>query len=259
MPIPPQPKELSVALSGEPVRASYGVDANFGAETLTTVSDAVRLTSSSNTGELKESGQIPRKALGQPIITGVTFGSLGFVMEPPAPIDDPYGTGPAEEAVRQIQELIRAASEGSDNDLTAAAAGIHPRAVNKVADLLKSMKQNNAQFSLDYQGNTVRLLTEAAVENASNRLQRGNLPDDTHEIIGTMVGVVPATRQFELQQIRQAPIHGRIGPEIRNPYEVAERDNNRRVRAQIRTVRAGRGAPRHTLFGISEPPDVEDD
>ena len=255
VPVPPLPKRLSVSFSGEPVQSNYGLDANFGAEAVSMVSDAVRLTTAGMTGELKATGQIPRNTLGQPIITGVTFGSFGFVMELPAPSGDPYGTSRSEEAVNQIQELLRLASNGTDDDLSTIASSIHPRAVNKVAELLEFMTRRHAKFSLDYQGNTVRYLTEADVENASDRLNPSNVEGRTTEIIGTMIGIIPATRHFELRQNGEPPIHGRIGSEIRNPYRTAEHFTNRRVRALVRTARIGRGAPRHTLLAVHELPD----
>ena len=116
-----------VSFTGEPVRNYYGVDANFAAESIAIVSDDARLATSGATGELKPTGQIPRNAMGQPIITGVTLGSFGFELELPIPEGDPHGFSYPEEAVHLIQALLISANEGSNEELSCAASAIHPR------------------------------------------------------------------------------------------------------------------------------------
>lgn len=255
VPVPPRPKKLAVSFTGKPVQADRGINANFAAESVNTISDAVRLSTSGLTGQLKETGQIPKSTLGQPIITGVVMGSFGFEMELPTPADDPDGFSYPEEAINLIQNLLKSVSEGSDGDLSNAAGELHPRAVSKVADLLDLMRKREAQFTVEYQGNTVRFDSDADIENAAERLSETNVQDDTREIIGTMVGIVPATRAFQLDPTNGPSIHGYIGREIGNPRAVAQQYTQRRVRVRIHSVRVGRGAPRHTMLRISGETD----
>ena len=65
-----------------------------------------------------------------------------------------------------------------------------------------------------------------------------------------MIGVIPATRQFELALFDGPSIQGRVAPDIRDPYQTAREFTNRQVSATIRTIRIGRGAPRHTLVDV---------
>ena len=83
VPVPPRPRQWSTSFRSEPVQSNSGIDANFGAEAVTIARDSIRLTTAGATGELKPTGQIPRNAVDQPIITGVTLGPFGFVMELP--------------------------------------------------------------------------------------------------------------------------------------------------------------------------------
>ena len=258
VPVPPRPKKLSVSFDGRPVFGSYGVDANFGAEAVAIFSNTIRITTAGLTGELKATGQVPRSALSQPIITGVAFGSFGFEMEIPMPQDDPDGFSYPEEAINLVQELLRVTKEGADDDLSITTVALHPRAVNKVVELLDFMRKKEAHFATDYQGNEVRFNTDTEIENAVKRLAPSNTQIQTYEVVGTMIGVIPQTRLFQLNTNNADPIHGRIGPEIRNPYQIGEQHTNRQVRAQIRTVRIGRGAPRHTLVDVSEMPNLRD-
>ena len=247
---PPRPKKMGVFFTGEPVQSYYGIDANFAAESIAIISDAVRLATAGATGELKPTGQIPRNTMGQPIITGVTLGSFGFEMELPIPEGDPHGFSYPEQAVHRIQTLLTSANEASDEQLSNAAMAIHPRAVNKMAGLLDLMRKRGAQLAMEYQSNKVELASSEDIARVARRLNPANVDDQTREVSGTMIGVIPATRQFELLPRDEPPIQGRVAPAIQDLYEMARDVTNRRVRATIRTISIGRGAPRHTLLDV---------
>ena len=247
---PPRPKKMEVSFTGEPVRSYYGIDANFAAESITIISDAVRLATAGATGELKPTGQIPRNTMGQPIITGVTLGSFGFELELPIPEDDPHGFSYPEQAVQRIQTLLTSASEASDEELSNAATAIHPRAVNKTGGLLDLMRKRGAQLAIQYQDNKVELSTSDDIEHVANRLNPANIEDRTTHVTGTMIGVIPTTRQFELAPFGGPPIQGRVAHDIQDPYQTAREFTNRQVSATIRTIRIGRRAPRHTLVEV---------
>ena len=247
---PPRPKKMEVSFTGKPVQSYYGIDANFAAESIGITSDAVRLATAGATGELKPTGQIPRNTVGQPIITGVTLGSFGFELELPIPEGDPHGFSYPEQAVHRIQTLLTSASEASDEELSNAAMSIHPRAVNKTGGLLDLMRKRGAQLAIQYQDNKVEFTTSDAIESVAKRLNPANMEDRTTHVTGTMTGVLPTTRQFELAPFDGPPIQGRIVPDIRDPYQTAREFTNRRVSATIRTIRIGRRAPRHTLVEV---------
>ena len=251
---PPRPKIMEVSFRGEPVQSHYGIDANFAAESIAIVSDAVRLDTAGATGELKPTGQIPRNTMGQPIITGVTLGSFGFELELPLPEGDPHGFSYPEQAVNNIQALLKAASEGTDEELVEATSAIHPRAVNKAAALLDLMRKRNAQLVIDYQDNKVELNTSGDIQRVAERLNPANVDDRTVQVTGIMTGVIPTTRQFELMPFDGAPIQGRVAQDILDPSETARQFTNRLVSATIRTIRIGRKSPRHNLVGVSQLP-----
>ena len=226
---------MEVSFTGEPVQSYYGIDANFAAESLAIISDAVRLTTAGATGELKPTGQIPRNTMGQPVITGVTLGSFGFDLELPIPEGDPHGFSYPEQAVYRIQTLLTSASEASDEQLSGAAMAIHPRAVNKMGGMLDLMRKRDAQLAIQYQDNKVELSTSNDIERVAKRLNPANVEDRTTQVTGIMIGVLPTTRQFELVPFDGPPIQGRVAPDIR-------------------TIRIGRGSPRHTLTYVFHLP-----
>ena len=251
---PPRPKTMEVTFSGEPVQSYHGIDANFAAESVALVSDAVTLATAGATGEVKPTGEIPRKSLGQPIITGVTLGSFGFELELPIPEDDPHGFSYPEQAVQRIQALLTSANEANDEQLSNAAMAIHPRAVNKTAGLLDLMRKRGAQLVIQYQDNKVELTSSDDIERVAERLNPVNIEDRTTHVTGTMIGVIPATRQFELAPSDGDSIQGRISTDIHDLYRTAREFTNRQVSATIRTIRIRRRAPRHTLVEVFHLP-----
>ena len=255
---PPRPKKLEVSFTGEPVQSHHGIDANFAAESMAIISDAIRLATAGATGELKPTGQIPRNTMGQPIITGVILGSFGLEMELPIPEGNPHGFSYPEQAVERIQALLTSAKEASDEQLYIAAMDIHPRAVNKVAGLLDLMRKRDAQLAMQYQDSKVELTSSEDIERVAKRLNPTNVEDRTRQVTGTIIGMIPATRQFEMALLNELglfeeqSIQGRVAPDIENLYHTARDFTNQRVSATIRTITIGRGAPRHTLVNVFE-------
>lgn len=211
VPVPPGPRQWLTSFRGEPVQSNSGIDANFRAEAVTIAS--IRLTAASATGELKWAGQISRNALGQPIITGITLGSFGFVIELPPRENSNNIPNPSEQAINSVQELLRATLGGEDDELAIAAAVMHPRAVNKVAQFLKLMKDRRAQFTIRYEGNAVSFQIEKDVENAHRRLVEVNEDTRTDDVIGRMTGIIPATHQFQINPDDAESIRGTIDPD----------------------------------------------
>ena len=248
--VDPRPKKVAVTFTGKPVLDNYGIDANFGATAMSLFSDTIRIATAGMTGELKDTGQIPRNALGQPVITDVTVGSFGFELELPAATRQPDSTSFSEEAAIKVQDLLRLSNEGSDDELSEIANDLHPRAVNKVTQLLGFMARREARFAMDFDGKEFRFHSDGEVEDSAKRLTPSNIEERTETVVGVMIGVVPARRYFELNTGDGTTIEGRIGREIGDLYGLAERYTNQRVTTRIRSVRVGRGGTRYTLTAV---------
>ena len=81
--IPPRPKTVDLAFQGTPVVDGVGIDANFAGKTTTAFAESTVLTIAGSTGQLKDTGAMPNKGLGQQLISGTTSGSFGFEIELP--------------------------------------------------------------------------------------------------------------------------------------------------------------------------------
>ena len=257
VPIPPIPQTAYVTFSGKPVTGHDGIDANFSATAVGLFTDAVAIAAAGFAGDLRSTGPVPRKGIGQPVITGVAVGSFGFEMELPG-----YGQGPSRDAevieyvqhaVEMIQELLTLSSEGSDNDLSEIADDMHPRAVRKVGEFLEFMKRSDARFALEFREREFRIRSTGQLEEAIRRLAVTNIYEETNTVIGIITGVLPSARRFELNRLEDgSEIEGRLGREIRDPHELLLEYMYRQVKAEIRSVRVGQGKPRYTLVQVTE-------
>ena len=262
VPVPPRPKQLYVSFNGQPVVGSYGINANFAANAINIFTDTFRTTTASLTGELTDRGRVSESPLSQLLITdtdtATATGSFGFVMEMPLPEDDPYGFSYPEEAFNLLQELLRVTKDGDDDALSATMVTLHPRAVHKVTAFLNFLRKQKAQFATDYRGNEVRFETDTVIADAAKRLAHSNTQIQTYDDVGTVISVIPHTRFFRLHTNDGNTIQGQIGPEIREPHQIAEQYANQRVKAQIRTARISQGTPSHSLVRVSEEPHLTD-
>ena len=259
VPIPPQPKQLYISFDGPPLVGSYRIDADFAADAITIFTKTIRIATAGLTGEIKDSGRVPKSPLSQTIITGVDSNSFGFQMEFPLPEPDPYGFSYPEEAYKLLLELLTVTKNGDDDALSIATTHLHTRAVNQVAELLDFMRKRGTHFAMHYRATVVRFDTDTEIEEAIKRLAPSNTQIQTNDVVGTMIQVIPQTRSFHLHTNDGDSIHGRIGSEIREPYQIADQHTNQQVRAQIRTARIRRGAPSHSLVRVSQelnPPVV---
>ncbi len=255
VPVPKPPRPVRLSFLGRPVVDGEGIDANFGGKAATTFADSVAITVAGSTGQLEDTGAIPRRGLSQQLISGVTRGSFGFEIELPtftgAEGQSEEASNATEKAVEMIQNLLTVALIGEDDELAELTGEMHPRAVRKVAEFVGLMKNNRAGVEIGFKGREVALGNSAEVETAGRRLAEKNIQQKTDILTGILLGTVPARRFFEFRPSdSERPIEGRIGREIQDPYRVGARFTNRMVRARIRSIQVGQGQPKYTLLEI---------
>ena len=261
VPIPPVPQKVHVMFRGKPVYEESGIDANFSARAMKLFVDAVAMAAAGSAGKLESSGAVPGRKEGQPVITGTTSGSFGFELELPPLRQEPAGEESPDpyvkEAVQKIQDLLILSTEGSDDDLSEVVDDIHPRAVRKVGEFMELVRLNNARFGLDFRNRKFRITAENQLDDTIKRLAARNVHEQTHEMSGIMIGILPASNRFQLDRLTDwTVIEGRIASEIRDTYELAREFSGREVTARIRSVRVGEGNPRYTLLSVSELADA---
>ena len=101
----------------------------------------------------------------------MTRGSFGFEIELPPLRRVKEAAGkpitPLKKAVEMIQDLLETSLAGTDEELATLTDQMHPRAVRKVAEFLKILKNNRAQVTIGLNGCEVALRDPGEVEKGS--------------------------------------------------------------------------------------------
>ena len=250
---PAPPKEAYITFKGRPIMDNLGIASDFGAKAVALFSDIVTTAAAGFSGRLKEMGPIPNRNMNEPVLTGITTGSFGFILEIPSE-QGREGTfemgSDAEGALKAVQRLLGESAYGSDEKLSDLANEIHPRAVKKVHDLLTMAGNNEAWFALEFEGNEFEFSGPEEILTCAQRIDEKSLHESTETISGTLQGVMSRRRMFELQPFDGSLIEGRLGPEIRDAPTLLRQYLDRPVTAMLYTVRVGKGTPKYTLREI---------
>lgn len=255
------PAKARLTFRGRPVIGSHGIFAEFGVTATKAFTDAVALLAASFETELAPTGPIPNRQQNQLLITSTALGSFGFELEEYRDGALPLGEeSPVAEALKQMQELMRGAAEGSDDELTDAASGQDPRAVAAVRDFLKKLIDNEAVCSVAIGEKAFGFSDVGEVQRSLCRLGRENLHEESRGFRGVFQGVLPKRRTFEFKLADSGEvISGKVGPTITDAGVI-----NRHLRAtvEVRLVatRVGQGRPRYVLnelppWGSEAPTD----
>ena len=263
IPVPRTPKKLYATFRGGPVHNNSGINANFGADAMTLLSDAITMVAAGSAVDLKSTGRVPNREASQPIITGVATGSFGFELEVPSAETGPATVerkdSQAERAVKKVQDLFALSTSGSDSDLSEIADEIHPRAVKKVVELLELMKRHDARLAIVFDGREFRFHNNREIIATSERLSADNVRDETDTVVGTLIGILPATGRFQINRRPDgAEIEGKLARGILNAYELSRRYTSGLVTAEIRSVQVGQGKPSYTLTRMWDGPDARE-
>ena len=78
------PKEAYITFKGRPIMDNLGIASDFGAKAVALFSDIVTTAAAGFSGRLKEMGPIPNRNMNEPVLTGITTGSFGFILEIPS-------------------------------------------------------------------------------------------------------------------------------------------------------------------------------
>jgi len=242
------PAKARLTFRGRPVIGSHGIFAEFGVTATKAFTDAVALLAASLETDLAATGPIPNRTQNRLLITSTALGSFGFELEEYREATLPFeNESPVADALRKMQELLRGAAEGSDDELTDVASGQDPRAVAAVRDFLKKLIDNEAVCAVSTSGRAFGFADVGEVKRSLIRLGQDNLHENTQPFTGTFQGALPKRRTFEFSLANTGDvISGKIGSAIIDP-SVVNRYLGRQVEIQLTATRVGQGRPRYVL------------
>lgn len=249
----------SVALyfGGRPVCGSRGIAADFAGKTLERFQDIVsKQFAKAELGGMGERGVVPLKAATTLMVTGVSAGSFGFILDE---LDDhpPILDTGLKETVTEVLTLIESSSAVDVSAFDQAAETLDPRSLAALKEFFKD---------LDASGATMRIvddaknfcLDEQAVHRARERTEQTDIEEGDVELVGRLTGFVRSPPRFELTMENGEVISGSAARGAIEQFSTALEGDARpafgclcRLKVTKRTVRP-RNRPTRQVYRLVE-------
>lgn len=244
----PAPAKAVITFRGKPVIGAHGIFYDFGTKAVSHFADAVAKLAVPADKALGERGVIPGKS--RLLITNAAVGSFGFELEE-EPTNGLSGDEPSPTAMamKQVAEILEGARR-SDDELAASIADAQPRAVSSVRDFLTLLANNEAVSSVSVGDRVVRFSHIAEVRQSLERLDVGNVREETRPFQGRFLGFLPHRRTFEfLPDGQEDPIVGKVSQGIEG-VESINAHLGQATSVQLKVTRVGEGRPSYALAEV---------
>lgn len=208
---------VAMFFSGTPVIGSRGIAADFAGKLLESYQGIVSKTFAKiEIGVLGERGRVPLKSSADLMVTGLTRGSFGFVLEELADQSELHDTA-LKEIVSSVSNLLQHVAAENENDFEMAAEELDPRTLVALREFFKDLDTAGAQvrfvedmreFSLD----------EKAVHRGRVRTEAIEIDERTDVISGILIGFLPDHKKFELRDDAGETIYGTVSKEAAEQF-----------------------------------------
>jgi len=252
-----EPARARLTFRGRPVVGGRGIMAHFGMKATSELVEAVTAMAAALSGPLGTSGPLPNRDQNRLLITGTAVGSFGFDLEEYREEKDTQVL-PGFEDETNVARALRLAldvlegTRGTDDELADAVTEIDPRARAAVRTFLDTLVTNDASFALDVGGTVVRFEDVHDVRRSLIRLGQDNVREEQESLEGSILGVLPIQRTFELRLAdTTAIVTGKVGSGIADPDALNDH-RGQPARMQVTAIRVGKGRPRYVLNELPE-------
>jgi len=256
----PVPHRLKLTFRGEPVIGeTHGIYAEFAGQALDKFTNAVTAIVANLKGKsLGTKGPIHEKQQNQLLIVGSALGSFGFELELPDAtesklFEEIHATG---ESVKKIQTIFQVITDGTDEELSELIDEVHPRAVTKVYEFLEFQLQHEAWCGLDFDGHVFRFQSAEQLKKSASRLAKDYIVENVVSFEGTLLGVLPYARRFELETADRNIKKGKTYLTIEEGKALSEYIN-KHIKMTMQEIRVGEGSPRYILESMENVVTLE--
>ncbi|MBV7583119.1 hypothetical protein KW851_09860 [Pseudomonas sp. PDM33] len=204
----------SVALyfSGRPVIGSRGIAAEFASKALGNYQDLISKTfAKSELGAIGERGKVPLKQSTELMVTGLTHGSFGFVLDELSNQDELHDTA-LKEVVSTVTELLYRVSSSNEEDFERAAEELDSRTLITLREFFKDLDSSEATIRI-VEDNTDITLDDRSIHRGRVRTEATQIEDSLERIEGVLTGFLPEHRKFEIKISSGETIYGTASKE----------------------------------------------
>ena len=246
----PASNRLKLTFRGQPVIETYGIYADFAGQALDKFTNAVTAIIANLKGKLVGAkGPIPEKQQNQLLIVGSALGSFGFELELPEENLLFEESRVAGVSVKKIQAIFQAIADGTDEELSELIDEVHPRAIDRVREFLEFQLQHKAWCGLDFDGHVFRFQSMEQLKNSALRLAKDNIVESDTCLEGKLIGVLPHTRWFELEEANGNTKKGRTDLTLEEGKALSKHIM-KDVKMTLREIQVGKVNPRYILESL---------
>ncbi|AFL74904.1 hypothetical protein [Thiocystis violascens] len=211
-------KKASIALffGGKPVLGSRGISADFAAHMLESFQDLVaRSFASAELGMLGGRGPIPMRQATNLMVTNLTKGSFGFVLDELSDQEETDTTA-LKFIVEEVVRTLGKVSSSNELDFEEVAETLEPRMLISLKDFF---------VTLDSAEGTIRLVDDVAdisldlpaIHRGRIRTEVTSIDETDITIEGILIGILPEHRKFEMLVDGQM-LYGSVSKEAAEEY-----------------------------------------
>ena len=248
----------SVALyfGGKPVYGSKGIVADFAGHVLEEYQDLIsKVFAKYEYGDLGKRGKIPLQKNNQLMITEITKGSFGFILEE---LSDQYELTETslKKIVNEVSEIISKASNDSDTIFEELLTEIDERTFLSLKNFFSYLDSNEATIRLIEDTNECNL-NGVEIHRARLRTESTTVDDQESVLAGVLVGFLPEHKKFELRDDEGKVVYGSATNDAVKEYLEMLNSNKTvlnvkwKFSAKVRTVAPLNRTPK-TVFTITK-------
>lgn len=212
-------KRASVALffAGEPVFGSRGIMAEFAGIILKEFNDIInRVQAVEVLGELGSRGKIPEVGESNLMITQITRGSFGFVLDE-LTNQQPMFETPLKRTVDIVSNIIEKTASVDDSEFEKILPDLDGRSLISLRNFFKIMHKRKANLRV-VEGKKDFFLDEKAIHRALIRTESTSIKEETTLIEGILLGFLPEHKKFEFRTTNNELIYGSVSKDAVEQY-----------------------------------------
>ena len=211
------PASVALYFGGKPVLGSRGIAADFAGKALEHFQEIIsKQFATDELGALGERGRIPLKPLTSLMVTGVTQGSFGFLLDELDEQTQMFDTA-LKQVVSESMAVIESAGSADENAFEQAAEALDGRTLAALKDFFVHLDATEATLRLVDDKRDLSLDRDA-VHRARVRTEATKIDEEDKDVTGVLLGFLPKERRFELQLPSGETICGTATKEATEQY-----------------------------------------
>ena len=196
---------------------SRGISANFAGAALEKFQELVSRTFvKTELGALGERGPIPLQQSAKLMVTGVTRGSFGFVLDELSDQTEIADTA-LKSMVEEVASLIERTASPNELEFEQVAETLDVRTLTALKDFFVTLDSGKATFRL-VEGIVDFTFDASSIYRARQRTEATSIKEKEDDIMGILDGFLPDHRKFEARAGNSHVIYGSVSKEAAEQY-----------------------------------------